>query len=247
MVYMCTDLVKRSRTFLRIGHFDGLFLFNFFENHRLCYGSRIFKNSSIDWAYFCLCGQFCCCQSKLENSDSSQGYPRSVNDKFSYLFSKSNQLWRWSPFTSMANFRPSKIKAINLGWESTLSLMLAPSCYWQLHWYQFRDCDMVTVMQGSANESRACIITPSLIGWTQNPEWSLQHSTHPWASCQMRKIAGCACAVNAGNVFPTTVSESLTGGFLWSRWRKNVPGIPGACATGNFTYLVRGPWGNRTT
>ena len=23
---------------------------------------------------------------------------------------------------------------------------------------------------------------------------------------------------------------------------ENVPGIPGACATRNFTYLVRGPW-----
>ena len=23
---------------------------------------------------------------------------------------------------------------------------------------------------------------------------------------------------------------------------ENVPGIPGACATGNFTYLARGPW-----
>ena len=34
---------------------------------------------------------------------------------------------------------------------------------------------------------------------------------------------------------------SLTSGFLWSRWpRKNVPGIPGACATREFTYLVRG-------
>ena len=38
-----------------------------------------------------------------------------------------------------------------------------------------------------------------------------------WASYQIRKIAGCACAGNAGNVFP---------------------GIPGACATRNFTYLV---------
>ena len=27
-----------------------------------------------------------------------------------------------------------------------------------------------------------------------------------WASYQIRKIAGCACAGNAGNVFPTTVS-----------------------------------------
>ena len=26
----------------------------------------------------------------------------------------------------------------------------------------------------------------------------------PWASCQIRKIADCACAGNAGNVFPTT-------------------------------------------
>ena len=27
---------------------------------------------------------------------------------------------------------------------------------------------------------------------------------------------------------------------------ENVPGIPGACATGNFTYLVRGPWCGRS-
>ena len=89
-----------------------------------------------------------------------------------------------------------------------------------------------------------------------------------WAYCQIRKIAGCACAANAGNVFPATdfsgnrqlaipacitarashhdtcvthvswcMSESLTcaGG-------ENVPGIPGACTTRNFTYLSRGPW-----
>ena len=55
--------------------------------------------------------------------------------------------------------------------------------------------------------------------------------------CQIRKIAGCACAENAGNVFPpprvsdpdmhhgTCVTHvpwcmpgSLTIGFLWSRW-----------------------------
>ena len=28
--------------------------------------------------------------------------------------------------------------------------------------------------------------------------------THPWASYQIRKIVGCACAGNAGNVFPAT-------------------------------------------
>ena len=60
----------------------------------------------------------------------------------------------------------------------------------------------------------------------------------PWASCQIRKITGCACTGNAGNVSPATaVSDpdmhratcatpvpwcmpgSLTSVFLWSRWR----------------------------
>ena len=41
---------------------------------------------------------------------------------------------------------------------------------------------------------------------------------------------------------PWCMSWSLASVFLRSRWRKNVPGIPGACATHNFTYLARGPW-----
>ena len=59
-----------------------------------------------------------------------------------------------------------------------------------------------------------------------------------WVSCQIRKIAGCACAGNAGNVSPppkvsdpdmhhgTCVTHvpwctqgSLTNRFLWIRWR----------------------------
>ena len=40
---------------------------------------------------------------------------------------------------------------------------------------------------------------------------------------------------------PRCMPGSLTSGFLWRRWRGNVPGIPGACATRNFTYLIRGP------
>ena len=36
---------------------------------------------------------------------------------------------------------------------------------------------------------------------------------------------------------PRCMSGSLTGGG-----GENVPGIPGACATRNFAYLVRGPW-----
>ena len=83
-----------------------------------------------------------------------------------------------------------------------------------------------------------------------------------WASYQIRKIAGCACTENAGNVFPATdfkgkplvsdpglhhgtcvthvpwcMSGSLTRGS-----GENVPGILGVCATRNFTYLVRGPY-----
>ena len=34
----------------------------------------------------------------------------------------------------------------------------------------------------------------------------------------------------------------LTSGFLWIGGVKNGPGIPGACATHNFTYLVRGQY-----
>ena len=41
---------------------------------------------------------------------------------------------------------------------------------------------------------------------------------------------------------PWCMTGSLTSGFIWSRWRENVPGILGTCATRNYTYLVRGPW-----
>ena len=62
--------------------------------------------------------------------------------------------------------------------------------------------------------------------------------THPWASCQMHKTVGCACAGNAGNVAPPPrvndpdmhhrtcvthvpwyMSGSLNSDFLRSRWR----------------------------
>ena len=83
-----------------------------------------------------------------------------------------------------------------------------------------------------------------------------------WASCQIRKIAGCACAGNAGNVFPrrrfqrkllvsdpgmhhgkcvTHVPWCMSGSLTCGDG-ENVPGIPGACATRDFAYLVRGPW-----
>ena len=77
---------------------------------------------------------------------------------------------------------------------------------------------------------------------------------------------GCACAGDAGNVFPITAGERsrhasrhvrharavMHAGIanyrfpLKSAAGENVPGIPGACATCNFTYLVRGPWHKAT-
>ena len=88
------------------------------------------------------------------------------------------------------------------------------------------------------------------------------NNRHPWASYQIRKIAGCTCAGNAGTVFPRhrlqrkpLVSDPgmhhgtcithvpwCMSGSLTRGGGENVPGIPGACATSNFTYLSRGPW-----
>ena len=74
--------------------------------------------------------------------------------------------------------------------------------------------------------------------------------SHQWASYQIRKIAGCACAGNAGNVFPrrrfqrkplvsdpgmhhgtcvTHVPWCMSGSLTCGDG-ENVPGIPGACA-----------------
>ena len=101
-------------------------------------------------------------------------------------------------------------------------------------------------------------IPRQLMAWYRNENpWHQQI----WASYQIRKIAGCACAGNAGNVFlrhrlqrkplvsepdmhhgscvtpvPWCMSGSLTRGC-----GENVPGIPGACANLKCTYLARGP------
>ena len=73
---------------------------------------------------------------------------------------------------------------------------------------------------------------------------------HSWTSYQIRKIAGCACARNAGNVFPRRRFQSkplvsdpgmhhgtcvthvpwCMSGSLTCGDGENVPGIPGACA-----------------
>ena len=86
--------------------------------------------------------------------------------------------------------------------------------------------------------------------------------SHSWASYQIRKIAGCAYAGIAGNVFPrlrlqrkplvsdpdmhhgTCVTHVpwCMSGSLNRGGGENVPGIPGTCANRNLTYLARGPW-----
>ena len=84
-----------------------------------------------------------------------------------------------------------------------------------------------------------------------NPWWRhIIETTFAWASYQIRKIAGCACARNAGNVFPhcrfqrkplvsdpgmhhgtcvTHVPWCMSGSLTCGDG-ENVPGIPGACA-----------------
>ena len=91
-----------------------------------------------------------------------------------------------------------------------------------------------------------------------------------WVSCQIRKIAGCACR-DAGNVFPANefkgnhqlaIPAYITArasrhvrdaravmhvGIANPLWQENYPGIHGACATLNFTYLARGTWSSGPT
>ena len=94
---------------------------------------------------------------------------------------------------------------------------------------------------------------------SDNAAVAMFHETQ-WASYQIRKTVGYACAGYAGNVFRTT---DLSGNRLLAipacitarAWRtchdacrltrdggNNDPGIPGTCATRNFMDLVRGPW-----
>ena len=99
--------------------------------------------------------------------------------------------------------------------------------------------------------------THKLSGYQRRHQWSIlfrKLTYWPLIRCVKLRVAHAP-----GTVFPPRNSDpdmhhgtcvtnvpwctpgSLTSGFLWSRWRENVPGIPGACATRNFTYLLRGP------
>ena len=93
---------------------------------------------------------------------------------------------------------------------------------------------------------------PSLFWWFMCLRSALARpaDTARWASYQIHKIAGCACAGNAGNVFPcrrfprepivsdpamhhgtcvTHVPWCMSGSLTCGDG-ENVPGIPGACA-----------------
>ena len=92
-----------------------------------------------------------------------------------------------------------------------------------------------------------CITRPQ---WLNNITRYTTWLRPTWASYQIRKIAGCACAGNAGNVFPrrrfqrkllvsdpgmhhsTCVTHVLwcMSGSLTCGDGESVPGIPGACA-----------------
>ena len=82
-----------------------------------------------------------------------------------------------------------------------------------------------------------CLIHACSVSYFELPYCSDKNMINliPWTSYQIRKIAGCTCAGNAGNVFLATVVSFDVGDG------ENVPGIPDARTTHNFTYLVRGP------
>ena len=51
----------------------------------------------------------------------------------------------------------------------------------------------------------------SLYLLSNHAQFLYQYKLHQWASYQIRKIAGCTCAGNAGNVFPATGCKPLIG------------------------------------
>ena len=95
---------------------------------------------------------------------------------------------------------------------------------WVWWWNSFcsKDCFSLAIMQ-SNKHSRLLGLK---MATRPLPQLTQKHLflKDPCASYEIRKIEGCACAGNAGNI-------EVGGG-------ENVPGV---WATRNFTYLVRGP------
>ena len=134
-----------------------------------------------------------------------------------------------------------------------------------IHIYEYI-YDLSSLNKQNINIYRTLISLNALI--LKNIKSNTTHTIASWpnpkqrASYQIRKIAGCACAGNAGKVFPrgrlqrkllvsdpdmhhgTCVTHVpwCMSGSLNRGGGENVPGIPGACASRNITYLARGPW-----
>ena len=101
--------------------------------------------------------------------------------------------------------------------------------------------------------------------YTRNKGLTAYHNAS-WASYQIRKIAGCACAGNAGNVFPrrrfqrkplvsdpgmhhgtcvTHVPWCMSGSLTCGDG-ENIPGIPGACAPAILRIWQEAHWLRRS-
>ena len=134
-------------------------------------------------------------------------------------------------------------------------VLLLNSVLTKVNWYppiSLRKCDNIADASGGIHYIYVWFITLLLI--ICRPPISFFMRVHrnevQWASYQIRKIAGCACAGNAGNVFPrrrfqrkplvsdpgmhhgtcvTHVSWCMSGSLTCGDG-ENVPGIPGACA-----------------
>ena len=90
--------------------------------------------------------------------------------------------------------------------------------------------------------------------WVSTSLLSITLPPLTWASYQIRKIVDCACAGNAGNVFPCrrlerkqltagiTARAVMHVGIAYPRWRGKRSRIPGARAPAILrTYLARCP------
>ena len=118
----------------------------------------------------------------------------------------------------------------------------------------WRHCNApsIRLQTGSSYSTKRLTLLPSS---SKTTPWK------KWASSWIRKITGCAYAGMPGTFSPPKrVSDldlhhgtclthvpwcmpgSLTSGTFEVGGRENVPGILSACATRNFTYLVRCPY-----
>ena len=104
-------------------------------------------------------------------------------------------------------------------------------------------CEVTVILSGAGNvlnekKSRATILTMGLLPDTQNGRLCMRRERFPSHRIQ-KKSPVSDPAMHPGTCItnvPWCMSGSLTRGGM-----ENVPGIPGACAIRNFTYLARGP------